>query len=94
MKNKIIIFALVILTLVSCAEKVNIPINESLYVYGFWSGVLHGAIMWFSLMGSLIYDDVSIYAINNNGFWYDFGYCGGLGLIIKFVSGFLKSLKK
>jgi hypothetical protein len=35
-------------------------------------------------IGSLIWDDVAVYA-TNNGTWYDFGFVGGLSIIIKFV---------
>jgi hypothetical protein len=37
-------------------------------------------------IGSLIWDDVAVYATNNNGTWYDFGFVGGLSIIIKFVT--------
>jgi hypothetical protein len=33
----------------------------------------------FSFIGSLIWDDVAVYAINNNGGWYDFGFLLGVG---------------
>lgn len=47
--------------------------------YGFWSGLWHGIIMPFSWIGSLFSDDIAIYAYNNNGGWYDFGFVLGIG---------------
>ena len=62
--------SLVVLFLAGCAtqsepEVVDLP--------GFWSGLLHGLLMLFSLIGS-IFTDVRIYAFPNSGGWYDFGF--------------------
>jgi len=40
---------------------------------GFFSGLWHGFIILFSLIGS-IFTDVRIYAFPNSGGWYDFGF--------------------
>lgn len=40
---------------------------------GFFSGLLHGFFILFSLVGS-IFTDYRIYAFPNTGGWYDFGY--------------------
>ena len=47
--------------------------------YGFWSGLWHGMVVHFSWIGSLFSDDIAIYAYNNNGGWYDFGFVLGIG---------------
>ena len=47
--------------------------------YGFWSGLWHGMIVPFSWIGSLFSDDIAIYAYDNNGGWYDFGFMLGVG---------------
>jgi hypothetical protein len=47
--------------------------------YGFWSGLWHGMILPFSWIGSLFSEDIAIYAYNNNGGWYDFGFVLGIG---------------
>jgi len=47
--------------------------------YGFLSGLWHGMIVPFSWIGSLFSDDIAIYAYNNNGGWYDFGFVLGIG---------------
>jgi hypothetical protein len=35
----------------------------------------------FSFFGSLISDKIAMYAINNNGAWYNFGFVIGAGII-------------
>jgi hypothetical protein len=46
---------------------------------GFLHGLWHGFISPFALFCSLFNDNVAIYAIYNNGEWYDFGYMLGVG---------------
>ena len=46
---------------------------------GFWYGLWHGIICPFAWIGSLFSEDISIYAIYNNGGWYDFGFILGIG---------------
>ena len=45
---------------------------------GFLHGLFHGWIILFSFIGSL-FTDVSIYAVPNNGFWYNLGFALGVG---------------
>lgn len=51
--------------------------------YGFWSGLWHGWTMTITFIWSLFDDDVAIYAVNNNGAWYNFGFIFGAGLTLK-----------
>jgi hypothetical protein len=44
---------------------------------GFWSGLLHGFLIFFTFIGSLFSDSYRIYAFPNTGSWYDFGYLIG-----------------
>lgn len=82
-KNLIIAIYLIlfVLTLSGCAD--STPLNTvDAHVYGFWGGLWHGFIAPFDFIGMLIWDDVAMYAPNNNGGWYAFGFligCGGLG---------------
>lgn len=73
--------------LTGCADATQvencIPTGE--HVYGFWGGFWHGMIAFPDFIASLIWDDVCVYAINNNGHWYDFGFVGGLGIIIRTI---------
>lgn len=79
--KKTIFFLAIIFLLTSCADnQPNISGIEG-HVYGFWGGLWHGIIVPFDFIGSLIWDDVSVYAINNNGAWYDFGFILGIGAL-------------
>jgi hypothetical protein len=49
--------------------------------YGFWSGLWHGFIAPISFIASLFSDNIAMYAINNNGGWYDFGFVLGAGIL-------------
>jgi hypothetical protein len=53
-------------------------------------GVVYGMVCLPDFIGSLIWDDVAVYATNNNGTWYDFGFVGGLSIIIKFIRTLLR----
>lgn len=50
---------------------------------GFWSGTWHGMTSSIAFIIGLFDNSVAIYEVNNNGGWYDFGFVGGLFLIIK-----------
>lgn len=84
--NKISLLLLLSLFIFSCTKHVDVkeclPIEEP---SGFWGGTLDGIIMVPSFIGSLIWDDVAVYAINNNGAWYDFGFVGGFFTILKLI---------
>jgi hypothetical protein len=45
---------------------------------GFWLGVWHGFIFPFAFIIGLFKPDVAVYAVPNNGTWYDFGYFVGI----------------
>ena len=45
---------------------------------GFWLGVWHGFIFPVAFIVSLFVPDIAIYAVPNNGGWYDFGYFVGI----------------
>lgn len=82
--NKQILFAgLIILVLfaTSCAGVTDIEACRTEPPYGFFAGLLHGFIAPFSFVVSLFMDNVAIYEINNNGGWYDFGFCIGAGIL-------------
>ncbi len=62
--------ALAALLLPGCARQPGpLPIDAP----GFFSGLLHGFLVLFSLVAG-IFTDVRIYAFPNSGFWYDVGY--------------------
>ena len=45
---------------------------------GFWPGVWHGFIFPVAFLVSLFSDQIAVYAVPNNGGWYDFGYFVGI----------------
>jgi hypothetical protein len=94
-KTNILLFIALIatLTLTGCAHsyKTQVIIQESEHIYGFWGGTWHGMISAFSFIGSLSNDDIKVYASNNNGHWYDFGFVGGLFFMIRM---FIRLIKK
>ena len=45
---------------------------------GFWAGVWHGMIGPIMFVVSLFNPNVSMYEINNNGRWYEFGFLIGI----------------
>ncbi len=47
---------------------------------GFWMGLWHGFISFFTFIISLFSDNVGIYEINNNGGWYNFGFILGVSI--------------
>lgn len=47
---------------------------------GFWLGLWHGFIFPVAWVVSLFSDKIAIYAVPNNGGWYDFGYF--LGIVV------------
>ncbi len=71
---KKILLAVILLALSGCAD--SIPQAETV---GFWYGLWHGIILPLSWFISLFDSDVAIYAVNNNGGWYDFGFVIGIG---------------
>lgn len=77
---------ILLLSLLSCAPSIDVTecTVKQLYThtYGFWGGFWHGLISFFSFFGSLFNDDIAIYAVNNSGGWYDFGFVLGAGILI------------
>ena len=58
---------------------------------GFWLGLWHGFIFPVAWVVSLFAPNIAIYAVPNNGGWYDFGYF--LGIVV-FGVGARKSVKR
>jgi hypothetical protein len=71
----------VLLLVTSCAEVVPLEGCYEGENYGFWYGLWHGVIAPISFTISLFNDDVAMYAVNNNGGWYDFGFVIGAGIL-------------
>jgi len=81
MKKGILFGVLLISSIIlsGCADVQFVEQCVTGHQYGFWGGFWHGFIITFSFIGSLFSDDIAIYAVNNNGGWYDFGFWFGVG---------------
>jgi len=77
----ILLFAVFALLFTACADVTNIDACKTTDPYGFLGGLWHGIIAPVSFFISLFMDDVAMYAINNNGGWYDFGFVLGAGIL-------------
>ena len=83
MKTKTVIliaFAFLLLVITaSCANKEVVDTCLSGHKYGFWGGLWHGIIAPIDFIVMLFKDNVTMYAQNNNGAWYAFGFLIGSG---------------
>ena len=70
---------IVVLLLPSCAHQPPPLVHGGLP--GFWSGLLHGFLIFFSFVGGR-FTEVRIYAFPNSGGWYDFGYLLGSAMFL------------
>ncbi|MDP4290391.1 MAG: hypothetical protein Q8908_04850 [Bacteroidota bacterium] len=72
-------FAFIVLLLSGCAN--SEPVTSCLrgHTYGFWGGLWHGIIAPVDLIIMLFRSDFTVYAQNNNGAWYAFGFIIGSG---------------
>jgi len=83
----IVVLGFIIVTtfiLTGCADKEVVTQCLHGYTYGFWGGLLHGFIAPFDLVGMIFNDKITMFAQNNNGTWYSFGFLlgsGGWGII-------------
>jgi hypothetical protein len=87
--KKIILLLGIVLVITSCAS--TVPVDKCLPEdpYGFLSGIWHGIILPFSMIGSWFSDSISIYAVNNNGGWYDFGFVLGIGGVLNRIINYI-----
>lgn len=86
------LFLLILLLAIGCAD-VQPEVTQCLtgHTYGFWGGLWHGWTAPFALVGSLFYDDIAVFAVNNNGDWYAFGFLLGVGNLCGLCSSQTKS---
>ena len=82
--KQLVLVALVVLLFSSCANSENVAECLQGKSFGFWWGLWHGIIAPIDLVLMLFRDDITVYAQNNNGAWYAFGFLigsGGWGLL-------------
>ena len=69
-----------LLLLAACAKQIPAGIENTPEAPGFLWGLWHGFIFPFAWIGSLFSPQIAVYAVPNNGGWYDFGYF--LGIVV------------
>lgn len=75
-----LLVALIVLVLLSgCAKREVVDACLQGHQYGFWGGLWHGIIAPVDFVAMLINDKYTLYAQNNNGAWYAFGFLLGSG---------------
>lgn len=75
----VILIIICVFLLSACAHKEVVTECLKGHTYGFFGGLWHGFIAPFDLIGMLFRDDVTLFAQNNNGGWYCFGFLIGSG---------------
>ena len=70
---------LALLMFSGCANREAVAGCLQGHTYGFWGGLWHGIIAPIDLIVMLFRNDVSVFAPNNNGAWYAFGFILGSG---------------
>ena len=78
-RTRTLILVAMVLALTACIAKQG-PSAVNANGPGFLEGVLHGFIFPVAWLVSLFTDQIAIYAVPNNGGWYDFGYF--LGIVV------------
>ncbi|HEY9217037.1 MAG TPA: hypothetical protein VIO94_03240 [Phenylobacterium sp.] len=78
MKPKIVAL-LAVLTTLALAACASQPYPQTDGAPGFFWGLVHGWISFFSLIGHVFEPEVRVYAFPNSGGWYDFGFLLGVG---------------
>lgn len=83
MKNKWFLGVVVLIVILSAScvagpnEMVKVADTDG-ELAGFWTGLLHGFISFFTFVVSLFKDSVNVYEVHNSGNWYDFGFILGV----------------
>jgi hypothetical protein len=75
----ILLLSATVILLSGCANNETVTGCLTGQTYGFWYGLLHGIIAPVDLVLMLFRDDITVYAPNNNGAWYAFGFIIGSG---------------
>ena len=70
-----------ILLLAACAHQAPDAVAHAQGTPNFLHGLWHGFIFPFAWIGSLFTRDIAVYAVPNNGGWYDFGFFLGITVL-------------
>ena len=77
------LMAALLILATGCADHVNLVFDAPVKLVGFWHGCWHGSIMFIAFIWSLFDPSVTIYAVYNNGAWYNFGFVLGFGGLVR-----------
>lgn len=69
------------LALAACASQIDVGVAKEAGTPGFLWGLWHGFVFPFAWIGSLFNPDIAVYAVPNNGGWYDFGFFLGITVL-------------
>jgi hypothetical protein len=82
---KRILPAIVLLTaslaLAACANQIPAGVDPSPAAPGFLWGLWHGFVFPWAWIGSMFNPSIAVYAVPNNGGWYDFGFFLGITVL-------------
>ena len=78
MRTRALLALSLLASLAACARQVSSAVEHGADTPGFLLGLWHGFIFPVAWVLSLFMPDVAIYAVPNNGGWYDFGYFVGI----------------
>ena len=70
-----------LLLLAACAQQSPDAVSSAAGTPGFLWGLWHGFIFPFAWIGSLFSSEIAVYAVPNNGGWYDFGFFLGVTVL-------------
>lgn len=70
-----------LLVLAACARQSADAVSHAAQTPGFLWGVWHGFVFPFAWIGSLFSPQIAVYAVPNNGGWYDFGFFLGVTVL-------------
>jgi hypothetical protein len=70
-----------LMLLAACARAVPEAVAHTAQTPGFLWGVWHGFVFPFAWIGSLFDEGIAVYAVPNNGGWYDFGFFLGVTVL-------------